>query len=125
MHEDEVEQLHTFISQSGLDERQQEQLTSMLAGLLEQPPGLEPLLRSIVSRVDRPDLAGLLIADLVAIANADGHIDAREEGLLRLVCGALEIDPVTLYDPPRQSAADVSREELAALVRSLLELDDT
>jgi hypothetical protein len=39
------------------------------------------------------------------------------------VCGALEIDPVSLYDDHERAGADVGAAELAALVRRLLDLD--
>ncbi|MCW2924908.1 MAG: hypothetical protein JWM98_2312 [Thermoleophilia bacterium] len=123
VHYSELAELHAFVEGCDLDAPERVLLAGMLDRLLDEPPALDVLLRAIIERIDRPELAGLLIADLVAIANVDGEVDPREEGLLRLVCGALEVDPVTLYDPPRRSGADVTAAELASLVRTLLDLD--
>lgn len=123
LHEAEVAELHSFVAGSGIGDAERAFLDAMLARLLRTPPALDVLLRSLVDRIDRPELGRMLIDDLVAIANVDGHIDPREEGLLRLVCGALEVDPVTLYDPPLKAGAEVTASELSALVRRLLDLD--
>jgi len=119
----ELSELRSFAERCNVAGSQRALLTGILNRLLSHPPALDTLLRAIVERIDRPDLARMLVDDLVTIANSDGHIDPREEGVLRLVCGALEIDPVTLYDPPSRSGADVTAAELAALVRNLLDLD--
>ena len=123
VHEDEIERMHDLVACGSDEPLARARLESIRQGVVATPPDLQTLLRSIVDRMDRPELARVLIDDLVMMANSDGHIDPREEGLLRLVCGALEIDPVTLYDPPDQAAAQVSAAELASLVRSLLDLD--
>lgn len=124
-HIDERERarLAAFVEECGISDAHREALRHMLAMLFEQPPALDVLLRGLVDRVDDPVMAQLLVSDLIKTADADGVIDPREEGFIRLVCGALDIDPVSLYAPEAQAAADVSREELVRMVRSLLQLD--
>jgi uncharacterized tellurite resistance protein B-like protein len=122
--DEEIEDLSAFVQNAELSDDQRRYLGQLLAVLVKEPPALDQLLRSLVDRMDRPELAQLLVDDLVAIAQADDHIDPREEGLMRLVCGALEIPPVSLYEPHERAVSDASAADLARLVRQLLELDD-
>lgn len=124
LHEDEIAGLTAFVSSMPVSDAQRRYLGQLLGVLLKEPPKLDDLLRSLVERMDRPDLANLLIDDLVVIAQSDDRIDPREEGLMRLVCGALEIPPVSLYEPHERAAGDASATELARLVRNLLGLDE-
>jgi len=123
MHEDEVAGLGRLVAQCDVSNVQRRYLDKLLVSLVDDPPELEQLLRQIVDHIDDPALAQLLVDDLVTIARVDDVIDPREEGLLRLVCGALEIDPVSLYEPHERAGGDASAADLAALVRSLLDLD--
>jgi tellurite resistance protein len=123
IHEDEVSGLTEFVSRCTVSDPQRQYLHRLLVALVAEPPQLEVLLRKLVDRIEDPSLAQLLVDDLVEIAQVDGHVDPREEGLLRLVCGALEIDPVSLYEPHERAAGDASAADLARLVRSLLDLD--
>lgn len=123
IHDDEITGLSAIVANCDVTDEQRRYLEQLLLALVNEPPLLDDLLRRIVDRIDDPALAQLLVDDLVLIAQSDDHIDPREEGLLRLVCGALEIDPVSLYEPHERAAGDASAADLARLVRSLLDLD--
>ena len=123
IHDDEVTGLADIVSQCDVTPAQRRYLDQLLLALVANPPRLEDLLRRLVDGIDDPALAELLVDDLVEIAQRDGRIDPREEGVLRLVCGALELDPVSLYEPHERAAGDASAADLARLVRSLLDLD--
>lgn len=123
IHEDEVTELAELVSRCDVTAHQRRYLDQLLVALVASPPPLEELLRRLVERIDDPALGRLLVDDLVTIAQVDGHIDPREEGMLRLVCGALQIDPVSLYEPHERAGGDASAQELARLVRTLLDLD--
>jgi hypothetical protein len=94
----------------------------MLDALVARPPALDELLRALVDRITDPALAQLLVDDLRRIARLDDHVDPREEAMLRMVCGALEIAPVSLYDEVDRAVSDASAADLARLVRDLLGL---
>jgi len=123
IHESEVEGLANIVATCDVADAQRRYLEQLLLVLIANPPELDSLLRALMDRMDRPELAQLLVDDLVVVAQMDDRIDPREEGLLRLVCGALEIDPVSLYEPHERASTDASSHELAELVRTLLELD--
>ena len=123
VHAEERRELESFVASLDVNVGQRAQLTSMLEALLVTPAPLDELLRSLVQRVSSPELAQLLIDDLVRIAGVDDRIDPREEALLRMVCGALEVDPVSLFDDQSRSASDASAADLARLVRDMLGLE--
>jgi uncharacterized tellurite resistance protein B-like protein len=123
MNVDEVKGLTEFVAGCATTDTQHRYLDQLLLALVASPPKLDDLLRRLIDRIDDPALAQLLVDDLVAIARLDDHIDPREEGMLRLVCGALGIDPVSLYEPHERAAGDASAADLARLVRALLGLD--
>lgn len=123
IHDSEVTGLADFVSRCDVGEAQRRYLDQLLLALIASPPQLEDLLRSLVDRIDQPELGQMLVDDLVVIAQSDERIDPREEGMLRLVCGALELEPVSLYEPHERAGGDASAAELAQLVRSLLDLD--
>lgn len=124
IHDSEVSELAELVARCDVTDAQRRYLDQLLLALIAQPPQLEELLRRLVERIDDPALGQLLVDDLVIIAQSDEHIDPREEGMLRLVCGALELDPVSLYEPHERAASDASAADLARLVRSLLDLDE-
>lgn len=124
IHDDEVVDLTDLVAASDVSDAQRRYLEQLLLALVADPPQLDDLLRRLVDRIHDDALARELVDDLVLIARSDGTIDPREEGMLRLVCGALEIDPVSLYEPSERAASDVHATELAQLVRTLLALDD-
>ena len=121
--EHERSRLAAFVEECGTNDIHRESLRLMLALLFTHPPQLDVLLRGLVDRIEDPALASMLVADLTTTAEADGVIDPREEGFIRLVCGALDVDPVSLYAEEDRAASDVSREELVRVVRGLLQLD--
>ena len=123
IHDDEITGLSELVAACDVSDAQRRYLDQLLLALVANPPKLEDLLRRLVDRIEDRALAQLLVDDLVLIAQSDDHIDPREEGMLRLVCGALELDPVSLYEPHERAAGDASAADLAALVRSLLELE--
>ncbi|MCB0880549.1 MAG: TerB family tellurite resistance protein [Thermoleophilia bacterium] len=123
IHDEEITGLAELVQQCDVTPPQRRYLDQLLLALVANPPKLEDLLRRLIETIEDPSLAQLLVDDLVAIAQSDGRIDPREEGMLRLVCGALEIDPVSLYEPHERAAGDASAADLARLVRSLLDLD--
>jgi tellurite resistance protein len=123
IHEDEAAGLAGLVADCDVTDTQRRYLDQLLHALVADPPKLDELLRRLVDRIEDPSLARLLVDDLVAVARSDGRVDPREEGMLRLVCGALEIDPVSLYDTHERAAGDASAADLARLVRNLLDLD--
>lgn len=123
IHDREIVELSDLVAASAVSHAQRRFLEQLLLALIANPPQLDDLLRRLVDRIDDRSLARELVDDLVVIARSDGHVDPREEGMLRLVCGALELDPVSLYDTHERAASDVHATELAQLVRSLLDLD--
>lgn len=123
IHDDEVTELAELVSRCDVTAHQRRYLDQLLVALVASPPQLDELLRRLVERMDGTALAHELVDDLVAIAQVDGRIDPREEAMLRLVCGALEVDPVSLYEPHERAGGDASAQDLAGLVRSLLDLD--
>lgn len=123
IHDDEVTDLSELVTACDVNDAQRRYLDQLLLALVANPPKLDDLLRRLVEGIDDRSLAQLLVDDLVQVAQADGRIDPREEGMLRLVCGALELDPISLYEPHERAAGDASAADLARLVRSLLDLD--
>ncbi len=125
IHDDEVTGLADLVDSCDVTPVQRRYLDQLLLALVANPPRLDDLLRRLVDGLHDhvPELAQLLVDDLVAIAHVDGRVDPREEGMLRLVCGALEVEPVSLYEPHERAGADASASELAELVSSLLSLD--
>jgi tellurite resistance protein len=123
VHAKERGELEEFVAGIAVTPAQRAQLSDMLTALLVTPPPLDALLRSLVDRITNPQLAQLLIDDLMRIARVDSHVDPREEALLRMVCGALEVDPVSLFDDHVRSASDASAADLARLVRDMLGLE--
>jgi uncharacterized tellurite resistance protein B-like protein len=123
-HDAEVGGLSDLVVACDVTPAQRRYLDQLLLALVASPPRLDDLLRRLVDRIEDPTLARTLVDDLVVIAQSDGRVDPREEGMLRLVCGALGMDPVSLYEPHERSGADAGRAELAHLVRRLLELDE-
>ncbi len=123
IHDDEVTGLAELVGDCEVTPAQRRYLDQLLLALVANPPKLDELLRRLVEGVEEPALSQLLVDDLVEIAQRDGRIDPREEGMLRLVCGALEIDPVSLYEPHERAAGDANAADLARLVRNLLDLD--
>jgi tellurite resistance protein len=123
IHDDEIVGMTDFVAACTVTDAQRRYLEQLLLALVADPPRLDDLLRRLVDRIADRTLARELVDDLVVIARSDGHVDPREEGMLRLVCGALELDPVSLYDTHERAAGDVHAADLARLVRNLLELD--
>jgi uncharacterized tellurite resistance protein B-like protein len=125
IHDDEVTGLAEIVDSCDVTPVQRRYLDQLLLALVANPPRFEDLLLRLVDGFHGRDdaLAAQLVDDLVTIAQVDGRVDPREEGMLRLVCGALEVEPVSLYEPHERAHADASASELADLVRSLLSLD--
>lgn len=123
IHDSEISELAELVARCEVTDAQRQYLDQLLLALIATPPELEDLLRRLVDRIDDRALGQMLVDDLVVIAQSDDVIDPREEGMLRLVCGALELDPVSLYEPHERAAGDASAADLARLVRSLLDLD--
>ena len=123
IHDSEVTELAELVASCDVSDAQRRYLDQLLLALIANPPQLEELLRRLVDKIEDRELGQMLVDDLVVIAQSDEHIDPREEGMLRLVCGALELDPVSLYEPHERAVGDASAQDLARLVRSLLDLD--
>lgn len=123
LHDAEIAELHRFVRTANVSGPERALLSGLLDRLLGAPPSLDAILRSLVERIGDTDLAQLLVGDLVHYARVDDEIDPREEGLLRLVCGALHVEPVSLYGDGERARGDATADELAALVRALLDLD--
>ena len=123
IHDSEVTELAELVAGCDVSDAQRRYLDQLLLALIANPPQLEDLLRRLVDKIEDRELGQMLVDDLVIVAQSDEHIDPREEGMLRLVCGALELDPVSLYEPHERAVGDASAQDLARLVRSLLDLD--
>ncbi len=71
-------------------------LRSLLKMLLEAPPTLEEVVTKIAAHCPKRAVAEQLVRELVRVAGNDGSIDEREEDLLRMVCAAMGLKPVTM-----------------------------
>ena len=115
----EVEFLHEAIDGRGVDLEHQQRLDQLLRMLIDAPPSLEDVVKRIAGRRPRRHVAEALVKELVHLAHADGSIHHFEEELLRLVCGALGVRPITMR---RKYARDVplterEQERLDAILR--------
>lgn len=73
-----------------------QRLHSLLRMLIAAPPTLESVIGKIAEQKPRRAVAEQLAKELVRVAGIDGTIDDREEELLRMVCGAMGIRPLTM-----------------------------
>ena len=79
-----------------LDDESRRRLHQLLKMLIEAPPSLEDVVHKIREHAPRRAVAQQLVRELVKIAGSDGSIDDHEEELLRMVCGAMGIPPITM-----------------------------
>jgi hypothetical protein len=123
----EIDVLVESIPAGPLSELDQQRLRGLLRMLMEAPPRLEDIIEHIVVHSPRRAVSEQLAKELVYLASVDGHVDDREEELLRLVCGALRIRPLTMrrhlsrerpLTPREQARLDgLLRDAAAALAR--------
>ncbi len=116
----EFEFLHDAVDGRGFDAEHQQRLDQLLRLLLETPPTVEDVVRRIAGRRPRRVVAEALVKELVHLAHDDGDIHVLEEELLRLVCGALGVKPISMR---RKYAKDVpltprEQERLDEILRS-------
>lgn len=100
----EIEFLHAAIDGRGVDAEHQRRLDQLLRMLVEAPPSVEDVIRRIAGRRPKRAVAEALVKELVHLAHDDGVVDETEEELLRLVCGALGVRPISMR---RKYARDV------------------
>ncbi len=92
----EVEFLHEAIDGRGIDREHQQRLDQLLRLMLEAPPSIEDVVRRIAGRRPRRVVAEALVKELVHLAHDDGEVHVLEEEMLRLVCGALDVQPISM-----------------------------
>ena len=92
----EVEFLHEAIDGRGFDKEHQQRLDQLLRLMLEAPPSVEDVVRRIAGRRPRRVVAETLVRELVHLAHDDGEVHVLEEEMLRLVCGALGVKPISM-----------------------------
>lgn len=92
----EVEFLHEAIDGRGVDAEHQQRLDQLLRLMLEAPPSVEEVIKRIAGRRPRRLVAEALVKELVHLAHDDGEVHVLEEELLRLVCGALGVKPISM-----------------------------
>jgi uncharacterized tellurite resistance protein B-like protein len=115
----EVDSIAQLVDDMQLRADEVKRLDQLLRMLLEAPPQITDLLEQLVQQMPSRRVAEAFASDLAHIAYADGHIDEREERLLRLLCGAFGIEPRTLHDASPVALADSEREELRVLLASI------
>lgn len=71
-------------------------LQDLLRMLVDAPPTIEDVITRIAAHAPKRAVAEQLARELVKVAGVDGHVDDREEELLRMVCGAMGIKPLTM-----------------------------
>ncbi len=92
----EVDFLHEAIDGRGVDREHQQRLDQLLRLLLDAPPSIEEVVKRIAGRRPRRVVAEALVQELVHLAHDDGQVHVLEEELLRLVCGALGVTPISM-----------------------------
>ncbi|MCW2926057.1 MAG: Tellurite resistance protein TerB [Thermoleophilia bacterium] len=100
------------IDAARVDEPMRERLDQLLRTLVNAPPRIEQIVGRIAACRPSKPIALALITEMTALARLDGHVDAAEERLLRLVCGALGLPPRTLR---RRRPAPLTDRELQML----------
>lgn len=79
-----------------LPEDLRSRLHSLLRILIDSPPAIEDVVGKIAAHGPKRAVAEQLARELVKVAGVDGHVDDREEELLRMVCAAMGIKPLTM-----------------------------
>lgn len=92
----EVELLADSVPGPPMTPEDQARLQRLLRVLLDAPPRLEDVIGRIAEHAPRRAVADQLARELVHLAGIDGTIDDREEELLRMICGAMKIEPLTM-----------------------------
>jgi tellurite resistance protein len=92
----EVEFLHEAIDGRGVDREHQQRLDQLLRLMLEAPPSIEDVVKRIGGRRPSRVVAETLVRELVHLAHDDGEVHVLEEEMLRLVCGALGVKPISM-----------------------------
>jgi hypothetical protein len=92
----EIDVLAESIPGPPMSSDDQDRLQRLLRLLLEAPPRLEDVVRRIARYAPKRAVAEQLARELVHIAGSDGAIDDREEELLRMICGAMNIMPLSM-----------------------------
>jgi uncharacterized membrane protein YebE (DUF533 family) len=115
----EVDRVAQTIDDAALDEENTHRLEQLLRMLLNAPPSLEQLVERITEQAPKRQVAETLVRELVHVAKADDHLDDSEEALLRLVCGALRLEPSTLSGGRGPSLDARERAQLDALLAAV------
>ena len=92
----EVDVLADAVPGPPMSEEDQARLRGLLRLLLDAPPRIEDVVQRIARLAPKRAVAEQLAKELVHVAGADGTIDDREEELLRMVCAAMKIKPLTM-----------------------------
>jgi uncharacterized membrane protein YebE (DUF533 family) len=115
----EVDRVAQTIDHAQLDEEHTKRLEQLLRMLLDAPPSLEQLVERITERNPKRHVAETLVRELVHVAKADDYLDDSEEALLRLVCGALRLEPSTLSGGRGPSLSARERAQLDGLLAAV------
>lgn len=116
----EVDRIARTIDDARLDPESTERLEQLLKILLDAPPTLDQVVERIVEQAPKRAVAERLVGELVYVARIDDRLEDEEEELLRLVCGALGIEPGTIHrDRMRRPLDAGERAQLAELLASV------
>lgn len=115
----EIDAVARVIDDSSFDEATSERLEQLLRILLEAPPHIEQVVGRIVEQAPNARVAEQLVQELVQLASVDDRLDEREEALLRLLCGAMQLEPSSLHRGRRAPLDARERAELDALLESV------
>jgi hypothetical protein len=90
--------------------------------MLDSPPAIEQVIERIAEQSPSRAVAEALVRELVYMGRLDDVIDEREEAMLRLVCGAFGLKPITLHrdelGTPLTASERRQLDELLAAVHS-------
>lgn len=112
----EIDPIAATLDEPGLDVEEAERLAQLLRMLLEAPPLLADVIDRIAVYTPGRAVAEAFVRELVQLAQADDRLDKREEELLRIVCGALGLEPSSVRGGRGRPLDAAERAQLAELL---------
>jgi uncharacterized membrane protein YebE (DUF533 family) len=97
----EIDKIARVIDESRVDAESTERLEQLLRMLLNSPPTIEEVVERIADQSPKRKVAEAFVRELIYLGRLDDVIDEREEEMLRLVCGAFQLQPSTLHRDQR------------------------